>query len=562
MPALLDRLKSDLLFRTSRLVSLSHQRTINCNRKSARSGDALVLTLRIKLLNGLDRLLATTVVAMVLGTSLAFGGGVWWARPAIVGLALAMTLAWLGRVALAGPWRVLKSPITALGVLAIGLAIVQLLPLPASVVERISPRSLSVNSIGMIPNLALADDPSAELPPPFLARSPISLDRPATLRWLIGAAACLALFVVASHFADRFRRAQVIWGSLVAAFFVNAVLASVQVSSLSSGLYGMFKPGSAPVWAPTLDDAMTAPSVTLLRPIGAPNRDRPLIAGARPDRPFLIGSLMGGPGAFVAMGSLALPLAFGLMLQITSPRGNRGGLLARLRESGQGALVLLMFGLVLAGSALVGVLAGPMPSLAFAICLILVGIPGTWSSGCRKTGLASTFLVLAALGAGVAVGDLSKKEATGRLAIPRLDWEGAKLTWAESLPILRDFPVLGTGLGSFPAVHPYYKARDGARNTAMSSLLQWGVESGAVGLGLLATAGLWCLIRLPGAIRRVGTADRALAFGLLGSLTCFGLFSAIHWTVELSAIALAASAVAGTANRWLAGGTDLFVDRG
>jgi hypothetical protein len=96
----------------------------------------------------------------------------------------------------------------------------------------------------------------------------------------------------------------------------------------------------------------------------------------------------------------------------------------------------------------------------------------------------------------------------------------------------------------------------------MSSVLQWAVESGAVGLGLMATAGLWCLVRLPGAIRRVGTADRALAFGLLGSLTCFGLFSAIHWTVELAAVALAAVAVAGTANRWLAGGTDLFVDRG
>ena len=521
-----------------------------------------MLTLRIKLLNGLDRVLATTLALLLLGTSLAFGGGVWWARPVIVGLTFALVLAWLGRVALAGPWRVLKSPLTALGVLALGLAIVQLLPLPAGFVQRISPRSMSVNSIGVIPEQALADDPSVELPPPFLARSPLSLDRPATLRWLIGAAACLALFVVASHYTDRFRKAQVIWGSVVAAFFVNAVLGAVQVPSLSSGLYGMFIPGSAPIWAPTLDDAMTAPTVTMLRPIGEPKPSRPTLAGARPDRPFLIGSLMGGPGAFVALGSLALPLAFGLMLQMMSPRGHRESLMGRLRDSGQGALVLLMLGLVLAGSVLIGVLAGPMPSLAFAFCLILVGIPGTWSSGIRKTGLASTFLVLAALGGGVAIGDSSTKEATGHLALPRLDWEGAKLTWGESLPILRDFPILGTGLGTFATVHPYYKARDAARNTAMSSILQWGVESGAVGLGLLTTAALWVVIRLPGAIRRVGTADRALAFGLLGSLICFGLFSAIHWTVELSAIALAASAVAGTANRWLAGGTDLFVDRG
>ncbi len=407
----------------------------------------------------------------------------------------------------------------------------------------------------------LADDPTAELPPPFLARSPLSLDRPATLRWLVGALACLALFVVASHHSDRFRKAQVIWGSVVAAFFVNALLGGVQIANHTSGLYGMFVPGSSPAWGPTLDDAMNAPSMILLRPVGEVGPGRPVLAAARPDRPFLLGSLMGGPGAFLALASLALPLAFGLMLQMMSPRGHREGLLARLRDSGQGSLVVLMLGLIVAGSVLVGVMAGRWPSLIFAIGLVVTGVPGTWSSGIRKTGLALTFLVLGSISAGVAVADHADKDAVAGAILPRLDWVGARVTWTESLPILRDFPVFGTGLGTFPVVHPYYKSVDGARNTAMSSVLQWAVESGAVGLGLLATAVLWCLIRLPGAIHRVGTADRALAFGLLGSLLCFGLFSMVHWTVELSAIALAAAAVAGTANRWLAGGTDLFVDR-
>jgi O-antigen ligase len=296
--------------------------------------------------------------------------------------------------------------------------------------------------------------------------------------------------------------------------------------------------------------------------VGEAKPGRSALAAARPDRPFLLGSLMGGPGAFLALGSLALPLAFGLMLQMMSPRGLREGLMARLRDSGQGSLVVLMLGLIIAGAVLVGAIAGPLPSLIFGLGLLIVGVPGTWSSGLRKVGLATTALVLLALGAGVAIADRSARDAAGRGTIPRLDWQGARETWSESLPILRDFPVFGTGLGTFPSIHPYYKGRDGARNTAMSSVLQWAVESGALGLGLMATAGLWCLIRLPGAIRRVGTADRALAFGLVGSLVCFGLFSAIHWTVELLSIALAASAVAGTANRWLAGGTDLFVDRG
>ena len=521
-----------------------------------------MLTLRIKLLTGLDRVLALALAGLLLGTSLAFGGAVWWSRLAITGLTFTIVLAWLGRSALAGPWRILKSPVTPLAMLALGLGVVQLLPIPAGLVAQVSPRSVSVYSLAMIPEQGLADDPSVALPPPFLARTPISVDRAATLRWLVGALACLGVFVVAAHFSDRFRKAQVIWGSVVAAFFVNVVLGAVQISSLSNGLYGMFQPGSSPAWGPTLDDAFNAPAVTTLRPLIEPAPNRPLVVGSRIERQFLFGSFMGGSGAFLAFGSLALPLAFGLMLHTMAPRGLRDGLLGRLRDSGQGSLVLLMLGLILTSAVLVGVLAGLIPSLTFGAALALVGVAGTWSSGLRKLGFALTLLVLSALGAGVAVGDAVIRETGGRTTLPRINWDAARATWSDSLPILRDFPILGTGFGTFAAVYPYYKTRDGSSNTAMSSLLEASVESGAVGLALLATAGFWCLIRLPGAIGRVGTADRALPYGLLGSLVGFGLFSAISWTVNLPAVALAASAVAGTANRWLAGGTDLFVDRG
>ncbi len=414
----------------------------------------------------------------------------------------------------------------------------------------------------MIPERARADDPELALPDPFLARCPITLDRPATLRWLVGAVACLALFGVASHYSDRLRHAQVIWGSVVAAFFVNAVLASVQVANRSEGLYGFIQPGAGPSWAPTLDDALEATTATVLRPVGdEPKADRPALAAARPGRPFLVGTLMGGPGAFLALASLALPLAFGLFLQAMAPRGSREGLIGRLRESGQGSQVALMLGLLVAGCVLVGIMAGPWASLPFALAVLAVGLAGTWTSGLRKAGLASSALLVVALGLGIALGQPAGEGDTFRVGLPRVDRAGARRTWAESAGILRDFPVAGIGFGTFATIHPYYKGRDGAQGTAMSSLLQWVVESGAIGLALMAGAGLWCLWKIPGAIARVGSADRALAFGLLGSLGCFVAFSAIHWTVELAAVALAASAIAGTGNRWLAGGTDLFVDQ-
>ncbi|WP_435022152.1 O-antigen ligase family protein [Tundrisphaera sp. TA3] len=526
-----------------------------------------MLTLRLKLLLGLDRLIALALAAALVGAALAFGGAVWWARPPIAAITLALVLAWVARSAMAGSWRMLKSPLAGLGALALALALVQLLPLPVSIARRVSPRSVAANTIGTIPDKALADDPSAVLPAPFLARVPLTLDRPATLRWLAGGMACLAMFWVASHFCDRLGHARVVWGSVVAVFFVNTVLSVVQVANLSDGLYGFIVPGAGPIWAPSLADAAAAPASTVLRPLAdarpatESDRARPAIAAARLKPQFQLGTLMGGPGGFLALGSLALPLALGMTLHLMSPRGSRGGLLTRLRAEGQGSQLVVLAALVLAGATLIGLVAGPSLAPCFAIAVLAVGLPGTWSAGLRWTGLLATLALVGAIGAGVALGGMLPPSSNGE-GSPRIEWAGARRIWAEAIPIARDFPLVGTGLGSFAAVEPFYKASDEASNTAMSSVAQWAVETGGAGVALLGLAGLWCLVRLPGAIRRVGTADRALAFGLLGSLGGFALFSAVHWTVQLPAVALAASAVAGTANRWLAGGTDLFVDRG
>ena len=79
--------------------------------------------------------------------------------------------------------------------------------------------------------------------------------------------------------------------------------------------------------------------------------------------------------------------------------------------------------------------------------------------------------------------------------------EFARLIWTESLPLLRDFPLVGTGLGSFGTIYPYVKTHDASLTTAMSSLLQCGVESGAVGLGILGMAALWCFCPAAGMLQ-------------------------------------------------------------
>ena len=100
---------------------------------------------------------------------------------------------------------------------------------------------------GYFRDLVHADDPEASLPEAPQIRSPASLDRSATLRWLVEAAACLGIFWAVSHFTDRLGRLYLVWGLVVAAFLLNAALAIVQITNRSDGLYGLFVPGSGPV---------------------------------------------------------------------------------------------------------------------------------------------------------------------------------------------------------------------------------------------------------------------------------------------------------------------------
>ena len=291
------------------------------------------------------------------------------------------------------------------------------------------------------------------------------------------------------------------------AFFLNTAFAVVQVGCQSGGLYGLYQPGKGPSWAPSVDDLANSPNELVMRslvpPPGGPQAHPPWAVEV-PDRPFTIGSLLGGPGAYLAMGSLGLPLALALTLQLIAPRGSREELWARLGDSGQGPLVVLLCGMLLAASVLTGFLAGSLASVPFALGLVFAGFPAARGTGLRWSAIGLTCAVLMGLGAGVVTGMVWARLPDTPPPVLPVDLSASSQVWSDALPILADFPILGTGLGSFAAVAPFYKSRDAATTSALSSLLQWCVESGGVGLSLLLLGAGWCLVRLPVAVRRVG----------------------------------------------------------
>ncbi len=213
-----------------------------------------------KIMRATDRLLAVTLVMLVLGSAMAFGGAVWWYPPVVVGLTFLMVAIRLVQFLLQGRMPLLKSPLTFLGLLVLTLGTVQLLPMPAGLARRVSPVAHEVYSSGTWSRLVLADDPEALLPSPASVRSPATLDRAATLRWLVGAAVCLGVFWTVSHYVNRLNRLYWVWGSVAAGFLLNAALGIVQIGGHAEGLYGFVLPGRGAAWAPTLDDLLESPA--------------------------------------------------------------------------------------------------------------------------------------------------------------------------------------------------------------------------------------------------------------------------------------------------------------
>jgi hypothetical protein len=219
-----------------------------------------------------------------------------------------------------------------------------------------------------------------------------------------------------------------------------------------------------------------------------------------------------------------------------------------------------MLPLLISSAFLLGMAAGPRFCIPALVGVMTVGLPSL--TGLRGWAVGLMVPVVTSVILGVVLCAFWRTAIGGSPPVTSISWERTQVLWTECLTVFQDFPVIGAGLGSFGAIHPYVKTHNASSTTAMSSLLQWTAETGTVGLLLLVVAIFWTCYRLPGVVKRVGSADRTLAYGLVGAAVGFSLWSLAYWTVELPAVAISASALGGTWNRWLAGGTDLFVDRG
>jgi O-antigen ligase len=112
--------------------------------------------------------------------------------------------------------------------------------------------------------------------------------------------------------------------------------------------------------------------------------------------------------------------------------------------------------------------------------------------------------------------------------------------WQGTVGIIKDHPLLGTGLGSFPSVYPLYDTASGsyrleqAHNDYLQVLSDAGVVGGVLGLAFLA-------VLFGGALRRMQSYDRfrrGVALGALGGCAGALVHSFFDFTLHTTANAL------------------------
>lgn len=288
---------------------------------------------------------------------------------------------------------------------------------------------------------------------------------------------------------------------------------------------------------------------------------------------ILIATLSGAPtarkgGSFVNPNHLAgyleisLALAFGVAWATFSVGRDRVGHLADRGERLEKRLVpvslsVLLWGTIAAGIALTQSRGGAGAALVTTLFLIaFFSMRRRLGSRRAAAGRATLILMAGLLFVAFALREIPVVRflATDPRDLPT---DSRIQIWAGSIQAFRQFPVAGSGLGTFREAFRRVQPRDfveGLVEQAHSDPLQLLVTGGAVGaaLGVLAlVSGLFALFRV--AQRQRHREETVLLIGGLGALVSLTLHGLVEFNFSLPAIPVTLAAVLGGA--WAAGET-------
>ena len=434
---------------------------------------------------GADRPLFYAYLALLLWLPLPLGSNRVWAWSLMEVWILALAVAWLIQY-LRGKVDVNRSflrawPVTACLVVTTVWVIVQTLPLPAGLLGLLSPQSLDIHNLTQ-------SYPS------------LSLDVHATRQGALKTLCYLLLFCLTLLLVNDKRRikllAQVI---IIGGVFQAAYGALMTLSGLEYGFFIEKETG------------------------------RGVATGTFINRNNLAGYL-----------EMCLAVGVGLMLAELSTRAAVDwrdsarrllhtllGSKARVRL----ALVVMVIGLVLTHSR--------MGNTAFLVSLTVVGAFYLLVVRRITRGTMIFFASLLIIDLLVIGNFFGIEEVAQRLQQTTLETEGRDEVARDTLPIVRDFPLTGSGAGSFYSTHPMYESGEnspGFYHHAHNDYLQFASEFGLVvtallGFGVLAS--LWAAVSAQ--IERRDRLLQGMGFAATMAIVALLIHSAVDFNLQIPA---------------------------
>lgn len=499
-------------------------------------------------------LLAVTFLSGIL-----FGGVAWWFLPlAIFGIGLSLA-AGIVRIGWKRDRLFLRSPLLFLLVALCGWAIVQLLPLPQSIVSRFSPLAYQVFAHGQAPVPVSDENSMLDNAKAANSRITISLNRSVGLRKLIVLAAGVGVFWFFGQWTDRQSKLVVVLAIVSVLGSINAAAVGLQLLDGSPGLFGLFQPDQRMLIGPGWVDLSRSPRITEMQSLKN-TQSSGIWAISEPSSRGLVGILPGGIVSVLCLESVSLPVMFGCLCFMAQRRGSRFELFERLRERGYQGLTIVMLCSMLIGSILVG-----LGSQWFLILPSLSGLLLT-SFFCFRADVERYFvaagLLTCVLGfsAGFALNQvwMSSHES----GFERI-WSDLSTfdTWvSDSLALWRFSGWTGFGLGAYSSVVDYWQQSPMHFSNAPGGLLQLAIELGFPLVAAFGLAAIWSMWRFCKIAFSTDQEHRCIAGSVLGG----GIGVLMAWVFlpgwDLPILVLLTATMAGLADRTLCGAKDLYVE--
>ncbi|MEE8386605.1 MAG: O-antigen ligase family protein, partial [Dehalococcoidia bacterium] len=339
---------------------------------------------------------------------------------------------------------------------------------------------------------------------------PLSIDPTATLDALLRFLAYVALFVVVYNLVDSRSRLLRMTGALVAFAFFVAFVGLIQDLSGVERVYGI----------------------------------KTLRYGGSPYGPYV------NHNHFAGLMEMTIPLTFALLLRRIL-RPSSGGVSARITSQGMslpgadqplgeraGQAILLGLALTVTSAALLlslsrgGLIALALSSGAVTVMLVIRGRLGRWQTAVVGLLAAVSVATFLWIGPNAVVNHFRRAESVQNE--PSL--LGRLLVWRASAGIFENFPVAGTGLGTYASAFlPYYPM--GTEQTwrdAHNDYVQLLVEVGAVGILAAAVGFFFLFVQLLGPILgRKEVGERLIYYGLCTGILSLLLHSLVDFNLHV-----------------------------